>query len=107
MPKIPIDGGGELDIKFIPKSEGEASKKPAKKPSDWRSEFEKGLRFIFYSVIVLLGLYLAYQQFVSEPKPVSVANASQSTVKSTEGDPWEQARDVNGDGFVEAWEGVK
>jgi len=108
MPKIPVESGGEIEFKFIPKSEGEGKKPATKKPSNWRSDFEKGLRFIFYSVIVLLGLYLAYQQFVSEPKSVSIANATQpSNVKSTEGDPWAQARDVNGDGFIEAWEGIK
>ena len=108
MPRIPIEsGGGEIEFKFIPKSEGEA-KKPAKKSSNWRSEFEKGLRFVFYSFIILLGLYLVYQKFAgSESKSVSVANAGVSNVKSTEGDPWAQAQDVNGDGFIEAWEGIK
>lgn len=106
MPKIPIDGGGELDIKFIRKGEGEESKKPAKKPSNWRSEFEKGLRFVFFSFLILLGLYLVYQKFAgSEPKSVSVANAGQEAV--TEGDPWENAFDANGDGIIEAWEGVR
>ena len=108
MPKIPVESGGEIEFKFIPKSEGEGKKPATKKPSNWRSDFEKGLRFVFYSFIILLGLYLVYQKFAgSESKSVSVANASVSTVKSTEGDPWAQARDVNGDGFIEAWEGIK
>ena len=111
MPRIPINNEGELEFKFIPKSK-EQPQAATKKTGVKRSDFEKFLKVTFWAIIA----FLIVSHFINKsdnPSTVSQAEVRTSVVKAEvkpQDDPgaaWQGAYDKDGDGFVEAWEGIE